>query len=291
MKKNGFMATSLIYSFFLVFLLLMASLLAKDANNRILLNAMEENIRSSLEEDNEFVVDKLESKIYMEGSIVSFAGETWQVIKDKGASIILILQRTLTRGEIVNALGSNIATTNTAYYETGTCDETSCQVRSCREVPTFNPNNPPIGIYGRENCYYDPRNPSQYIKASWLPTTAQVETQNFGQKIPSTIVMNWFQSHLGLQRALDLGKLNALDFDDGFLHYDASREIYVRIPLQSEVTAANSSSWTSTGAPFHILSTMGAIREAQIHIYGPNLQLVTSTTSAFIRPVIEVKEG
>ncbi len=289
MKKNGFMATSLIYSFFLVFLMLMITLLAKDVNNRILLKAVKDEIRSGLEQDAEFVIDKLESKNYIVGSTVSFAGENWQVINDKGTSIVLILQRTLTRGEIVNALGSSIETTNTAYY--GTCDATSCQVRSCREVPAFNINTPPVGIYGRENCFYDPRNPTQYIKASWLPTTTQVETQNFGQRIPSTIVMNWFQSHSGLQRALDLGKLNALAFDDGFLHYDASRKIYVRIPLQSEVTAANSSSWTSIGQPFHILSNMNATGQNQVHIYGPGLRLEFSTAIAFIRPVIEVKEG
>ena len=62
MKKNGFMVTSLIYSFFLVFLLLMATLLAKDASNRILLKAIKDDIRSGLEQDDGFVVDKVESK-------------------------------------------------------------------------------------------------------------------------------------------------------------------------------------------------------------------------------------
>ena len=289
MKKNGFMATSLIYSFFLVFLLLMISLLAKDVSNRILLKAMKDEIRSDFEEDKGFVIDKLKSDTYNVGSVVSFAGENWQVMKDKGASIVLILQRTLTRGEIANALGLNIQTTDRIYY--GTCDEISCQVRSCREVPAFNPENPPVGIYGRENCFYDPRNPTQYIKASWLPTTTQVESQGYGQKIPSTIVTNWFKSHSGLQRALNLGKLNPLVFDDGFLHYDTSRNIYVRIPLQSEVQEANSSSWASIGQPFHILSNMNTLQPYQVHIYGPSLRLEFSNVTAFIRPVIEVKEG
>ena len=45
-KKNngGFIATSLIYSFFLVFALLMAAILATASENRILVNAIKKDI-------------------------------------------------------------------------------------------------------------------------------------------------------------------------------------------------------------------------------------------------------
>jgi len=61
-KKRGFMATSLIYSFFLVFLMLMAAILADNANNRILLSSLKEDIRTSFQESQGFVVDFFENR-------------------------------------------------------------------------------------------------------------------------------------------------------------------------------------------------------------------------------------
>ena len=64
MQKKGFIATSLIYSFFLVFLILMSTILARAANNRILLNAIKGDIREELDNQKGFVVDTIENKQY-----------------------------------------------------------------------------------------------------------------------------------------------------------------------------------------------------------------------------------
>ena len=50
MHKNGFIATSLIYSFFLIFLAIIANILFSYAHNRILLNNINEGILDDLNE-------------------------------------------------------------------------------------------------------------------------------------------------------------------------------------------------------------------------------------------------
>ncbi len=285
MKKNGFMATSLIYSFFLVFLMLMALIISKNVSNRILLSSLKNEIRSELNEDEAFVVDTLKKGTYAVGDMVSYAGEDWQVITNKTTSLILVLKRALKMDEIRSTL--SYLPTDTSYF--GTCDVNNCRVRSCRSVKSFDPQNPPEGIYGRENCYYDPQNPTQYLKPAWKPNANQVQTQDYGERIISTVVTNWFHTHQGLQRALELNQLNALQFNDGYLNYTESNQIYVRIPLQSEVTSANSNKWNTINRPFHILNNPNAVGANQIMIYNTSVQTVLSNTDAFIRPVIEVK--
>ncbi len=83
MQKKGFIATSLIYSFFLVFLILMSTILARAANNRILLNAIKGDIREELDNQKGFVVDTIENKQYQPKEKIEFASETWQVLQNK----------------------------------------------------------------------------------------------------------------------------------------------------------------------------------------------------------------
>ena len=58
MHKNGFIATSLIYSFFLIFLAIIANILFSYAHNRILLNNINEGILDDLNESisNKYII-------------------------------------------------------------------------------------------------------------------------------------------------------------------------------------------------------------------------------------------
>ena len=52
MKRNGFVSTALIYTFFIIFLTLMVYLLSSYANKRILLNSYKEDIKKSFINEN-----------------------------------------------------------------------------------------------------------------------------------------------------------------------------------------------------------------------------------------------
>ena len=66
---------------------------------------------------------------------------------------------------------------------------------------------------------------------------------------------------------------------------------YIRIPSTSEVATA--SSWATAGGnsnlvPFHVLESVSS---KQTKIYNTSLQIVNSNMAAYIRPVIQIKEG
>ena len=75
-KKKGFIATSVIYAFFLMFLIMMVIILAQSVNNRILVNAIKDDVRDSMEENDSFVNVILENRTYTTGEIVTYASET-----------------------------------------------------------------------------------------------------------------------------------------------------------------------------------------------------------------------
>ena len=52
MKRNGFVSTALIYTFFIIFLTLMVYLLSSYSNKRILLNSYKEDIKKSFINEN-----------------------------------------------------------------------------------------------------------------------------------------------------------------------------------------------------------------------------------------------
>ena len=87
-NKKGFIATSLIYSFFLVFLMLMMTILVASVNNRIFVDRINEDIKSELENQGSFIVDTLPAKNYNIGESVTLANESWQVIEDKGSQVL-----------------------------------------------------------------------------------------------------------------------------------------------------------------------------------------------------------
>ena len=203
---------------------------------------------------------------------MNFANEDWQVVQDKGMQVVLVLQRALTRQEIIAAIGQE---GNNQMY--GTCNDSSCQVRACYNASTS-------GTGGQLYCYFYSGNTNLYRIPSWNPTNTQIQTQNYGQTIVSAVVRSWFNSHQALQRVLDDERLVEMSINDGALITTG----YVRIPMTSEVSnTANANKWANV-KPFHILEKNN---NTQTRIYNTSMQNVNSNTAAYIRPVIEVLEG
>ncbi len=265
MQKKGFIATSLIYSFFLVFLILMSTILARAANNRILLNAIKGDIREELDNQKGFVVDTIENKQYQPKEKIEFASETWQVLQNKSNSVVVVLSRVLSQSEIVNAIGSERMSTE--YL--GTCNESSCQVRACREASA-----------GQEFCYLYSGNNLLYLKPNWNPTSAEVNT-GFGKTIVSAVTTEWFKHHAGLINVMKKNQLIQMSFSDGFKNHTS----YVRLPLSGEV-----SNITDTN-PYHLVDNPSSDGKKVRIFQGSSTILVPSNRAAFIRPVIEIKKG
>ena len=158
-NKKGFIATSMIYSFFLVFLMLMVTILANSINNRILVGKIKEDIRSEIDAEASFAVDYLPSKNYAVSEVVRFAGENWNVITDKGSSVVLVLNRALNKQEIVSAIREE---GNNRIY--GTCNDTDCQVRACFNASTTQ-------TAGEQYCWY--YSGSSYRIPAWSPTSTR----------------------------------------------------------------------------------------------------------------------
>ena len=271
-NKKGFIATSLIYSFFLVFLMLMMTILVASVNNRIFVDRINEDIKSELENQGSFIVDTLPAKNYNIGESETLANESWQVIEDKGSQVVLVLARALTKEEIIAAIGED---GNTQIY--GTCNDSSCQVRAC-----FNASTSVTG--GQLYCWLYGGNTNLYRIPSWNPTTSRIQSQNYGQTIVSAVVRSWFNTHRGVQRLLSKKKLVEMNINDGAL----TTKGYVRIPMTSEVSnTTNANKWANV-QPFHLLEKNSNI---QTRIYNTSMQNVNSNTAAYIRPVIEVYEG
>lgn len=266
-RKKGFIAISLIYSFFLVFLMLMVSILGKSVNNRVLVGSIKNDIREDIDAQTGFVIETLPNRTYAIGENVSFGNEEWRVMENKPGSVVLILNRSLTKSEMELNIGKDAS--NLEYY--GVCNDSSCQVRMCRSAYS-----------GEEYCYRYPTNDRLYRTPAWAPTKDQIRNQNFGQMIPSGVILSWFRNHQGLQKVLSKNKLVNMSFYDGGINNTG----YVRLPLSSEMTNA---SLYQSPSPFHLLDKNN---NTQTKIYnGSATQIVSSDTAAYIRPVIEATKG
>ena len=105
-QKNGFIAISLIYSFFLVFLMTLTGILVNYAQNRILVNNVINETKDYLNNHVEVDTTKLNHRTYNSKENVLYAGLTWQVLKENSEddSVTLVLNRNLTTTEINNIL-------------------------------------------------------------------------------------------------------------------------------------------------------------------------------------------
>ena len=265
MNRKGFIATSIIYAFFLMFLMMMVIILAKSVNNRILVDAVKDDVRDAMDEQDSFVNIVLEDKTYTVGEIVTYAGETWQVLQNKTDSAVLMLNRGLTQTEIETYIRAYA--NDTVYF--GTCTNNNCQVRYCI---TENKEG--------EYCYYV-NNTINRIPM-WNPTIDEIQNQNYGRTLPSISTNGWLQNHQYLQRALTEGKLIEMTFNDGLKNTTS----YVRLPLSTEVSG--NTTFAST-TPFH---TVNAASANQINLYNNGTVSASATTTpAYVRPVIEVIKG
>ncbi len=107
MKRNnkGFIAISLIYSFFLVFLVTLLTTINEYVHNRLLLNSVKKETQEFLNEHMNFYSFTLENREYQEWEIVSFGYESWRVLKNEEDVVTLILNRNLDKQELTSILG------------------------------------------------------------------------------------------------------------------------------------------------------------------------------------------
>ena len=130
MQKNGFMATSLLYSFFFVFLMLMMGILAASVSNRVLVSNIKKDIREDMEGNTSIIKLDIPYKNYRQGDTIEFANESWRVLSiDTQSRIIsLILNRSLTYEEITLAIRKdyNDANTKESYFD---CNDSTCLLR------------------------------------------------------------------------------------------------------------------------------------------------------------------
>lgn len=278
-NKKGFIAISLIYSFFLVFLMVMISILAKYVNNRILVNALKNDIKSDMKKEGSFLTITLTNKTYGVGETVNYAGEYWQVIQDDGDSVRLVLNRALKRSEIVDALGTTIAGDQNYV---SSCTENACAVRLCRNAVTQPLSNGSYLDQSNTFCFYHSADTieEKYIAPLWASNASDTSKR---QSIISYVTNSWFNSHMGLQKALLNGKLKLMTANDGTY----SQDLYIRIPTSDE--ANNSNTWKNP-MNFQVFDYYNATY-TRVY-YNSTLNVVRTNYSSYIRPVIDAyKDG
>ena len=294
MNNKGFFAISIVYSFFIVFLALMVAILAQAVNSRVLVSKVKNEIRDDLGNSQGLFVGNIENG-YMLGDTIFLAGEEWVVLKDNGTSYVLILNRVLTKSEIVRSLGLSLKADfkvengvtvgydPAEYY--GTCtEESKCSLRACRKTPA-----------NVEFCYYytnDDGHTVFYNKPTWKLDYTGTE---FGTTIVSKAVNVWFDNHQGLQRLKKaqkfVGGATMPNINDNTtLGIGNQISGYIRLPYSYEfdglpILVQNKLKEIS---PIHLTDVAGGDK---IKLYNNGtVQEVNSLTPALIRPVIEVKK-
>lgn len=201
MEKNnkGFIAISLIYSFFLVFLITLLAILSDYAKNRILLNDVKKETQEYLNNLAEFNPVSIENKEYLVGEELTFGADAWQVLEDDGENVTLILTRGLSKEEI------NSATTNTGILNASLEDKTLM----C------------LNYYNGSFCNFE--SGIAYTYYTW------------NNSVVKRITEDWFNRNSYLQKAISLGTLQLMDFSDTIMNYSN----YFRIPLATEFASLN----------------------------------------------------
>lgn len=291
--KKGFIATSLIYSFFLVFLLIMVIVLVSTKSIRVNISKVKEDIRVDMDNNANFVLKKLENRSYTLGEEISYGGEKWYVLSDNSSSATLILSRGLSALELENAIGKK---TNDSHFYDG-CNSSYCKLRGC--IIRFLNSNLGEGL-GNEFCYRNPTyNTQLYNGPLWLPNNTQRNTignvySGFtaGETLSRRAVTNWINNHSYLSKAIRKDALVKMNFSDGKNTYND----YVRIPTISEANSLNTENGTNIRKvlPFHLLNITGNVGTINVcagDITSVAVSAKESYTSAFVRPVIELKKS
>lgn len=206
-NKNGFIATSILYSFFLVFVMTLLTIIGTYAHNRILLNSVKKTTMEELNSLSEKNLAFLDKRSYSKYETVSYAGETWNVISDDGNSVKLILSSGLTWDTITSALSYagiyNVSSGN--------------RILMCSNT------------YLRFYCSYAGSEITQYNYYNWNNSLAKV------------VVEYWYNNHMYLQKYKDKEGLQLMSFSDNAGYYYNE---YIRIPLSGEYNDA--STWSLT---------------------------------------------
>ncbi len=201
MKKNnkGFIAISLIYSFFLVFLITLLMIVRDYAHNRILLNDVKIETQEYLNGLAEFNPVSLENRNYEVNEEIKFGNENWKVLQDVGANVVLVLNRILSKEEIEKTL-SNVGLPGLNANEA---------ISMCK-----NGYNPVI-------CNYQDSVTFNYY--TW------------GTSIVKKVVEDWLSTDATLQKAIQIGSLQSMTYSDGIKNYNS----FIRIPIESEFSIVN----------------------------------------------------
>lgn len=204
MKNNnkGFIAISLIYSFFLVFLVTLLTIVSEYAHNRVLLNAVKKETQEYLSNRPDFNPIKL-SGDYEQGDIVPFGSEYWSVMTDEGDSVLLILNRTLTKEEITAAF-------NEEKEIFKLLDEDALREENVSMCLL----NVPLNYR-----YCGTKVGLAHIAYSWEISTVK------------SIVDYWLEDNLALQKAKSTKILQEMNFNDGT---GKKYNSYIRIPTYDE---------------------------------------------------------
>lgn len=201
MKNNkGFIAISLIYSFFLVFLMVLISTLTNYVHNRILLSDIKKTTQEELNELSEFNPISLENKAFDVGTKITYADDSWIVLNDIGNSVILILERSLTSDELSTGLNPD--------YHSSINGNT---INMC------------LNGYNQFVCCYNESAVGQYNLYYW------------DDSLVKEVIDNWLLNNALLQKALVRETLLEMDFSDERKTYKS----YIRIPSNGEYSNSN----------------------------------------------------
>lgn len=277
MNRKGFMATSLLYSFFFVFLMLMIGILAASVSNRVLVNNIKKDIREDIEGSSSIIKLDIPYKNYRQGDTIEFANESWRVLSiDIQSRIIsLILNRSLTYEEITLAFSKDYNdNTKASYFD---CKDSTCLLRECVKDATR----------GNAECYIITSNRNLYNTPIWKPNGRETELKNsfYGQSLVGKTVDSWFLSHPGLKLAQEKGKLLSQSFSDGTINYTNE---FIRLPSSKEVSIINSW-WNASDYPIHLIDKPSNNKIYVCEYKNSNAVSKELETGAYIRPVIEVK--
>lgn len=201
MKKNnkGFIAISLIYSFFLVFLVTLLMIAASYTHNRILLSSVKKETQEYLNGLAEFNPVGIENRVYVQGEEINLASYTWLVLEDKGNEVDLILKQTITETEIKEALAE----------------------KEINDVYTGNTLAMCLNSYHQKYCNYS--------------SNTTFNEYNWNTSLVKIVVDYWFENAALLKKARDTGSLVQQNFSDGKVTYND----YIRIPAASEAALVN----------------------------------------------------
>ena len=294
MKNKGFIATSIIYSFLIVFLMLLTTILITTRETRILTSSVKEDIKESLLSYNDLkeAIKEIETGASLPKS-VTFANESWTAVKIENRKlneandqtnskiVTLVLNRALTEKEIVLASGYNSSIG--ALYDTPSSTNQAIKVSACANT-----------LYSIDQiCYHLGAN---YSKQLYMNKDKITSIALEGESFVHLVLEGWYKQNEQLRKAEENGFLHKLKYCQNGTVDDACTEAepnkvwsYVRIPTYAEASLAKNNTEDFKLNDFHLFSNTNLSSGKNTYIYkGSTQSSEDTTTKAFIVPVIEV---